>query len=143
LGLSCKPIPDPISQQFSGQIIQLPQTFDTWQLNLDFTASQIATEFETEFEAQRRHAAGASLIPGTQNILATESETLAAYDCDYFFESENPNMMFKIDNHIVFPNAISTGILRTNSIRRAIAFVELVFEVNDRLGTQPPTRTPA
>lgn len=139
MGLSCKPIPDPISQQFGGQTIQLPQTFDTWQLNLDFTASRIATEFE----AQRRHAAGASLIPGTQNILATESETLAAYDCDYFFESENPSMMFNIDNHIVFLNAISTGISRTNSIRRAIAFVELVFEVNDRLGTQPPTRTPA
>ena len=164
LGLSCKPIPDPISQQFGGQTIQLPQTFDTWQLDLNVTASQIATEFatqvyasdqlatfaygengiagfaiefETEFEAQRRHVSGVSLIQGTQNILATESETLAAYDCVYFFESENPSMMFHIDNHVVFLNAISTGISRTSSIRRAIAFAERVFEVNDRLGSRP------
>jgi hypothetical protein len=164
LGTGCKPIPDPISQQFGGQTIQLPQTFDTWQLDLNVTASQIATEFatqvyasdqlatfaygengiagfaiefETEFEAQRRHVSGVSLIQGTQNILATESETLAAYDCVYFFESENPSMMFHIDNHVVFLNAISTGISRTSSIRRAIAFAERVFEVNDRLGSRP------
>jgi hypothetical protein len=164
LGLSCKPIPDPISQQFGGQTIQLPQNFDTWQLNLNVTASQIATdfatqvyasdqlatfaygengiagfaiEFETEFEAQRRHAAGVILIQGTQSVLATESETLAAYDCVYFFESENPSLMFHIDNHVVFLNAISTGVSRTSSVRRAIAFIERVFEVNDRLGTRP------
>ena len=164
LGLACKQIPDPIIQQFGGGTLRLPQTFAGWQraesavvtLNASEFASRayltdnlmafvygesaitgFVVRFETDFEAQRRHDAAVRALPGTVRVVESESVTVSEYDGVYFFDDESPTLMFHIGNHAILLNAITTGISRTSSLRRALAFAELVFEINELLGTRP------
>ncbi len=162
--LSCQPIPDPIIQSFGQHPLELPQAFGDLQRSNaagtltdarefanraygsddldpfaygDSDINGFALAFETDFEAQRRHRSASRSIQGTIPVPSQESTTVADYDGVYFFESENPTLMFHIANHTIFLKALSTGISRTSSLRRALAFVEQVFEINNRLGTRP------
>ena len=45
--------------------------------------------------------------------------------------------MFHIGNHTIFLRAITTGISRTSSLRRALAFAERVVEISELLSTRP------
>lgn len=162
---ACKPIPDPIVQEFGGRsLLLLPDSFESWRRVEALSPSSnalafaeaayqsdalipfeygpdgiagFAITFETDFEAQRRHEAAVRSLPGTLRVSDRESETVSGYDGRYFFETEDPNLMFHIGNHVVFMTAATTGISRTSSLRRALAFAERVFELNDRLGTRP------
>jgi hypothetical protein len=160
----CNPIPDVIVQEFGGQPLQLPTAFEDWRLaqpttiapaTVEFVSQAyssdrltpfiygedgitgFAVEYKTEFVAQRRHNTAVSSLRGTFPVDNRESETLAAYDGFYFYESEAPRLMFHISNHTRYLAAPSTGISRTSSLRRALAFAERIFEVNELLGTRP------
>ena len=164
IGFACQEIPDPILQQFGEQSLQLPQTFEGWQRAGSAVATQGATEFatevyladnllpfvyggngisgfalqfETDFEAQRRHSAAVRSLSGLTHVAEGESRTVSDYDGYYFFDSENPTLLFHIGNHTVILNTISTGISRTSSLRRALAFAERIFEINNLLNTRP------
>jgi len=161
--VACKPIPDTFVQQLGDQTLLLPERFETWSLTQPTDASEggrtfalsayqaealipfaygdgitgFAAPFDTDFEAQRRHAAAVASIRGTTPVNDRDSETVADYDGVFFFNSEDPSLMFHIGSHVVFMNAASTGVSRTSSLRRALAFAERLFELNDLLGTRP------
>ncbi|MBS14612.1 MAG: hypothetical protein CME19_23865 [Gemmatimonadetes bacterium] len=164
LGISCKPVPDPIVQQFGESTLELPSTFENWsRIELSEPSanarefadraygsrspipivygtdgiSGFAITFESEFESQRRHNEAVRFVRGTQRVSSNESETVSEYDGFFFFETEDPSLMFHMGCHVLFLNVPTTSVSRTSSLRRALQFAERVFELNNLLGTKP------
>lgn len=164
LGFGCKPVPDPIAQEFGSLSLKLPQSFESLSRNDTFSASASTRSFateaygansltsfaygqddiagfavahETDFEAQRQHENAVGLLRGTSRVPANESTTVSDYDGYYYYDEEDPRLLFHLGNHTIFIRASSTGVSRTNSLRRVLAFAEIVFDLNNRLGTTP------
>ena len=162
--LACDPVPDPIVQAFGEQPLELPPTFENWSRAERFIATDqtrtlalqaygadslipfaygdseitgFAIPFETEFEAQRRHQQATAFVGPTSSVSSTASETVSDYDGRFYFDSENPILMFHIRSHTIHLWAVSNGVSRTSSFRRALAFAEQIFDLNNLLDTQP------